>query len=378
MHIKREIKNITLLVVCSVFITCLLLEIVLRIAGYNPLKRELVGRENILRKSSFPEMAYEGVPNSEAYVWGTQIKINSFGFRDREYELDKNKGTYRIVVLGDSITFGNMFSIENIYTEQLEDLFAKKKKDVEVLNLGMTGYDTLAEVSALEHIGLRFKPNLVIVGYCINDIAISGNLAEIIRTEKYSSYIYRFRLVQFVSGKIDRVREILKLKKLNKEEEFIKKYKDHMSDISDDDELNKMKEDLKLLSKEEGDNDDLFVGLYSSENHLRKLRYSLERLKQLKDKHEFNVIVLIVSYLKEDDKSKKNYQIIYNIIKHESSRLGFDIVNTYNTFKTAGFNNLIKTERDGIHPNELGHKLMSTLLYENIDSKLFSVNNGVK
>jgi lysophospholipase L1-like esterase len=375
---KKEIINIILLFVCSIFITCLFLEIVLRIAGYNPLKHELAGRENILRKSPFPEMAYEGFPNSEGYVWGAHIKINSLGFRDKEYDLKKNSGTFRIAVLGDSITFGNMLSIEDVYTEQLENLFSKKKKDVEVLNLGMTGYDTLAEVSSLEHIGLRFNPDLVVIGFCVNDIAISGNLAEIVRTEKYSSYLYRSRLVQFISGKIDRLKEILNIKKLNTEESFISKYREHMSDISNDSELIKMEENLKMLLKEHGNNDNFLIELYTSTNHLRKLRYSLERLKQLNDKYGFNVIVMIISYLKEDEKSKKKYQIIYNIVKHESDRLGFDVVNTHDTFQAAGFNNLLRAENDAIHPNELGHKIMAALLYERINSRFLPDYYGSK
>jgi lysophospholipase L1-like esterase len=346
------------------------LEIGLRIIGYNPLKEELAGRENILKKSSVAEMAYEGVPGSEGYVWGSHIKLNSLGFRDREYELEKKEGTYRIVVLGDSITFGNTMSVDDIYTEQLEDLYAKQKRDVEVINMGMTGYDTLAEVSILEHRGLRVDPDLVVVGYCVNDIAISGNVAEIIRTEKYSSVMYKARIVQFLSGKIERLREILRIKKINAEEEFMARYKGQMSEISGDSELNSMKNDLKNLSGDEEDNDNFLIGLYASTGHLRKLRYSFERLRHLRDKNGFDVVVMIISYLREDDHSKKKYQIIYNIVSHEAERVGFDVVNTYNVFVSTGFNNLLRADNDAIHPNELGHKLMAGLLYQHIDSKI--------
>jgi lysophospholipase L1-like esterase len=347
-----------------------MMEIVLRIIGYNPLKEELAGRENILRKSSVDEMVYEGVPNSEGYVWGSHIKLNAFGLRDMEYNMEKREGTYRIIVLGDSITFGNTMSLDDIYTEQLEGLYAEKNKQVEVINLGMTGYDTLAEVSALEHKGMRFDPDMVIIGYCVNDIAISGNIAEIIRAEKYSSPLYRARVVQFIGGKIARLREIMKIKKINTEEEFMKRYGEQMSDISNDNELNVMIDDLSSLMTEMGDDDNYLAGLYTSKAHLRKLRYSFERLRHLRDTHGFDVVVMIISYLNEDELSKKKYQIIYNIIAHEAGREGFDVLNTYNVFSSTGFDNLLRADNDAIHPNELGHKLMADLLYQHIDPKI--------
>lgn len=47
---------------------------------------------------------------------------NSNGFRDREFDIRKGKGTYRIICLGDSVTFGapeDKVRIEQVYTERL-------------------------------------------------------------------------------------------------------------------------------------------------------------------------------------------------------------------------------------------------------------------
>ena len=77
------------------------LEFTLRLAGYNPFRDLLNGRELILRKSSNAEMVYELTPNSEGYAWGAEVTVNSFGFRDREYVPENPDGLYRIAVIGD-------------------------------------------------------------------------------------------------------------------------------------------------------------------------------------------------------------------------------------------------------------------------------------
>src|SRR3954469_7158452 len=52
------------------------------------------------------EMAHRHRPNSEAFLMGVEVKINSLGLRNREISPKKPPGTYRIVVLGDSTTLG--------------------------------------------------------------------------------------------------------------------------------------------------------------------------------------------------------------------------------------------------------------------------------
>jgi hypothetical protein len=50
---------------------------------------------------------------------------NSEGWKDIEHAKNKPSGTYRILILGGSYTFG-MVSIENLYTRQLERIFDER------------------------------------------------------------------------------------------------------------------------------------------------------------------------------------------------------------------------------------------------------------
>ena len=62
--------------------------------------------KQLKRKSTIVGLRYEHVPNSEADLMGVNVKINSVGLRDYEYPFEKNDSTLRILVLGDSQTFG--------------------------------------------------------------------------------------------------------------------------------------------------------------------------------------------------------------------------------------------------------------------------------
>jgi hypothetical protein len=47
-------------------------------------------------------------PNYDGWFAGVPVRINALGFRDwRNYTLEKPKNTIRILVLGDSVTFGH-------------------------------------------------------------------------------------------------------------------------------------------------------------------------------------------------------------------------------------------------------------------------------
>jgi hypothetical protein len=104
---------------------------------------------------------------------GVPVRINTLGFRDtREYALAKTPATFRILVLGDSVTFGHGSVYEHTWPRLLEDRLKTWRSDVawEVWNLGVPGYNTSQELAYLLDVGPRFKPDLVIVGFFGNDI----------------------------------------------------------------------------------------------------------------------------------------------------------------------------------------------------------------
>ncbi len=104
--------------------------------------------------------------------------ISSEGIRDYEYPREKPDGTYRIGVLGDSVAFGYCTPTESLPIEKTFPKLLESRlntpvlpghRKVEVINLAVSGYDTLQEVEFLRTKGLAFEPDLVLVGYCLND-----------------------------------------------------------------------------------------------------------------------------------------------------------------------------------------------------------------
>jgi GDSL-like Lipase/Acylhydrolase family len=141
--------------------------------------------------------------------------INSRGFRDHEYPLEKPAGTYRIAVIGDSIAFGYctddvLLPIDDVFAKVLERRLNAdvSRRQVEVINMSVSGYDTPQEVEFLEQKGLVFQPDLVVVAYCLNDRwEASTELGKLGNNQKWkrpiSSRMYRWifhhsSLVRFV------------------------------------------------------------------------------------------------------------------------------------------------------------------------------------
>lgn len=115
-------------------------------------------------------------PGYAGWFAGVPVHINSLGFRDpREYSLQKPPQTFRILVLGDSVTFGHGATFETTYPFLLEQRLRDWRPDVawEVWNLGVPGYNTRQELSYLQEVGPRFDPDLVIIGFYPNDF--TGN-----------------------------------------------------------------------------------------------------------------------------------------------------------------------------------------------------------
>jgi hypothetical protein len=92
---------------------------------------------------------------------------NSKGYRDIEHNIWKTKGIPRIVVLGDSVTYGSGLRDDDLFTRKLATKLGDK---VEVINMAKPGWSTLDEISALENEAIEYGPDIVVFAVCVNDV----------------------------------------------------------------------------------------------------------------------------------------------------------------------------------------------------------------
>ena len=127
--------------------------------------------------TSDPYLPFKPKPNLITTVSTTEfsheVRHNSLGFRDVEHSVQKPPHTFRIVALGDSFTYGIGARYEQTYLVGLEALLNQQEPTrvhFEVIKMGIPRYFPATERLVLQHYGLQYKPDLVLVAFVPNDV----------------------------------------------------------------------------------------------------------------------------------------------------------------------------------------------------------------
>ena len=99
------------------------------------------------------------------------MDINSLGFRGPEVVRPKPPGTFRILALGDSITWGDYLQEGETFPSQTQNILNARgeRTRFEVINAGIGDVGTREEVDLLEETGLQVQPDLVALCFYLND-----------------------------------------------------------------------------------------------------------------------------------------------------------------------------------------------------------------
>ena len=177
---SRAFRTKTVFLNLALFIAATLLsllsaEIVVRALGVAPSIVPIAkGR---FRLSPNLKIGYEPIPNIQ--YDGKSLRFfqyrgtsNRLGYRGPTYPEVKASDIYRIVALGDSVTEGmRVDHYEDLYTAKVERALREEGIDAQVLNFGVSGYNTQQEVETLKDKALLFHPDLVLLAYTLNDTA---------------------------------------------------------------------------------------------------------------------------------------------------------------------------------------------------------------
>jgi hypothetical protein len=98
------------------------------------------------------------------------FQTNKQGFRDdHDYPYQKRTNCLRVLCLGDSQTEGFESAQADTYAKVFERYVRARGIDVEVLNAGVSGFGTAEQLIFLENEGIRYHPDVVVVGFFAND-----------------------------------------------------------------------------------------------------------------------------------------------------------------------------------------------------------------
>lgn len=116
-------------------------------------------------------IGYRNRPLLTGTFYGVPVSINSLGMRDREVSI-KEEGEFRILVMGDSVPFGIGVKYENSLPYQLERILNEQYPEnyFRTLNMGVPSYNTEQELIQLKDLGLKLKPDAVVLLFSDNDI----------------------------------------------------------------------------------------------------------------------------------------------------------------------------------------------------------------
>ena len=161
--ILRAVALITLPAI-GILLTCG--EVLLRFGGYTPYYYDAYAYV----PSQNPEILYELRPGFRGLYAGVPISINSQGFRGREVLIPSGNRPFRVLTIGDSITFGQGVLDDETMAEQLRTrLQGRTELPVDVVNLGVPGYNTCQELSIYRDRGVQLAHDVVLLFYYEND-----------------------------------------------------------------------------------------------------------------------------------------------------------------------------------------------------------------
>ena len=95
------------------------------------------------------------------------VETNAQGLRSPRLISEDHPGKYRVMVIGDSMTFGHGVQYNEAYPWIAETILHEQydMKNVEVINVSRSGAGPGEYLEYIRRLGPKFKPNLIVIGY---------------------------------------------------------------------------------------------------------------------------------------------------------------------------------------------------------------------
>ena len=135
---------------------------------------------------------------SETYGWEPRpgivlrlddrvVSINEDGHSGRAYPRERDLDRPRILMLGDSITFGLDVGDHATFSMLLD----VARPDWDVINRGVQGYGTDQELLLLENAGIGYSPDVVVLNFCVANDFVDNSLDRFLYDGKHPKPYFR-------------------------------------------------------------------------------------------------------------------------------------------------------------------------------------------
>ena len=154
--VRNFLGNLALFCI-TLFICFIILEILLHLTA-GPSYPGWGQRDQVVHHAMVPLLQSRSIGDE----WDVNISINSLGLRDDELR----NASSRILMLGDSFTFGSGVEANETFSSLLEQRF----QDTEVINAGVVSYSPILEYLYLTNRGILLNPDIVILNFDMSDL----------------------------------------------------------------------------------------------------------------------------------------------------------------------------------------------------------------
>ncbi len=282
-------------------------------------------------------LGYEMIPNCHSVY--LPIPTNSYGLIGKEYKLKKEKNTFRILLLGDSIAWQD-FSRQSLEGFLNSGPLLHSKYKFEIWNAGVPSYDVRRYYLYLKYRGLSFKPDMVVIFFFMNDLHPDLNIYYKTKDEVIS---YDFPLSEISQRRI--------INPFLMKHSFLYRFIVLSLNARL---LNKKKEQQGVNPQEE-------CG-----------RYYLRVIKEVCEKNKIPLFIVFFPYLKPLDEYRgyqiEEYKSICKVIKESE----VNCLNLYEALSSRDLRSLRDRKEDDVHPSREGHRLIATLIYNYLLDNFFN------
>lgn len=346
---KNLLKNLSTLLI-SIILCLLILEGIIRIFWINPPEISSIG---YIKFVDNPKTIYENVPGYS--VHGSIF--NKQGYKDFDFVTRKPEYETRIIMLGDSLTAGKYVTIEDTFSQRLENILNQKAGErkiptrYNVMNFGVEGYNLGAYLETLKTKALQYAPDIVILNLFFNDVEPIPNLWWFFIDECGPNEEIKMFVLERYFHEGDSHFTALKIRLLRRSRLFlfiasrVWTLRNKMETLSF----------IKNRFEKQG-------GIFDAGDAW--IIRNFKELVKLKDQYNFKILICIHSFLNDSEHP------VNDRFEYISKQFGLPYFKTLEYYRRAKLtkDSLVTDEdpNDICHPNELGHEIIAKAMFEEL------------